>query len=113
MSDTLIKASLTQGNATTRGGVSMQSATLHGTTMYRVVLKPGASWSKDLKPHTGGDSCQRPHTGVVLSGALGVRMDDGTQEIFCEGDAFGVKPGHDAWCEGDVDTVFVEWNAAA
>jgi uncharacterized cupin superfamily protein len=53
-------------------------------------------------------SCQAPHTGVVLSGRLAVRMDDGTELELGPGDAHVVSPGHDAWVVGDEPCVVID-----
>jgi len=40
------------------------------------------------------DLCQAHHVGYVLKGKFGVRLKDGTEEIFEAGDAFVIEPGH-------------------
>lgn len=107
----LIKVPLQTTKSNTMGKVSMQAAALQSSTIIRVTIQPGGSWSNDLKAHAGTESCQKTHAGVVLSGTLGVKMDDGKEEKFGPGDAFGVSPGHDAWCVGKEEVVFVEWSA--
>jgi hypothetical protein len=86
---------------TTHGLVTVQNLPLHSSILTRVTIKPGGSWFNDLKPLVKTDSCEKAHAGVVPSGKLGVRMDDGTEEEF------GVAPGHDAWCVGEEECVFV------
>ncbi|ETN38937.1 uncharacterized protein HMPREF1541_06979 [Cyphellophora europaea CBS 101466] len=108
----LIKHNLSAAPSKSFGRVNLQSASLHNSTIQRVAIQPGGGWSADLKAQAGTDSCQKQHAGYVLSGTLGVRMDDGTEEHFGQGDVFGVAPGHDAWCVGDEEVVFVEWSAA-
>ena len=49
----------------------------------------------------GTDSCQVRHLGVVTKGRVRVIHDDGTESTYGAGDAYSVKPGHDAWVEGD------------
>lgn len=93
------------------GKVTAHVASLPHATITRVTIKPGGRWSTDIKPHVGGDSCQSLHTGVVLTGKLAIRMDDGSEEEFGENDVFVVPPGHDAWSVGDDDVVFVEFAA--
>ena len=67
----------------------------HGT------LKPGWKLSEYMKPMLGTHSCQVPHTGIVVSGRLHVRMEDGSEQEYGPGDAFFIPPGHDAWAVGD------------
>jgi hypothetical protein len=38
--------------------------------------------------------CQAPHWGVVLAGSLGVRYEDGSEEVARAGEAFHVPRGH-------------------
>ncbi|UKA68642.1 hypothetical protein LFT44_09770 [Arthrobacter sp. FW306-05-C] len=40
------------------------------------------------------DQCQAHHVGYVLKGRFGVRLADGSEEIFEAGDAFVIEPGH-------------------
>ena len=42
------------------------------------------------------------HVGVVISGAVMVKHEDGTTGTYSAGDAYAVSPGHDAW--GDLDS---------
>ena len=56
------------------------------------------------------ESCQLPHVALVLSGALHVVMDDGSEEDFRKNDVMLLPPGHDAWTIGDEPCVFVEFS---
>jgi quercetin dioxygenase-like cupin family protein len=67
----------------------------------RGTLEPGWRWSEHVKPVVGGTSCQVKHIGYVVSGRLGVKMDDGTEFEIAAGDAHVIPPGHDAWVVGD------------
>lgn len=58
----------------TIGKISKQSVDMDGCTVRKIVFQPGASWSTDLKPVVGGDSCQLGHVGMVLKGVLIVKM---------------------------------------
>ena len=40
------------------------------------------------------DRCQASHVGYVLKGRFGVRLADGSEEIYEAGDAFVLEPGH-------------------
>ncbi len=86
----------------------MQVVTIAGATIARAVFRPGWRWSTDVKPSMGTESCQAPHTGLVLSGRVGIRMDDGTEAEFGPGDAHVVGPGHDAWVIGDEPCVLID-----
>src|SRR5437016_1962234 len=45
----------------------------------RMALEPGWRWSECIKPVVGGDSCQAHHVGVIVSGAMHVVHNDGTE----------------------------------
>lgn len=92
------------------GKITLQIADFGTKRAMQVTVHPGGSWSNDLKPHDGTDSCQKAHFGVVRSGTLAVRMDDGQEVHMKEGDVFSVPPGHDAWCVGDEAVVFLEFS---
>jgi hypothetical protein len=40
------------------------------------------------------DHCQVPHWGYVVKGAILIEYEDGTSEVFREGEAFYMRPGH-------------------
>ncbi|MEO5985887.1 MAG: adenylate/guanylate cyclase domain-containing protein [Candidatus Limnocylindria bacterium] len=67
----------------------------------RSTIQPGWRWSVDLKPTVGTPSCTFRHLGLVLSGRLHARMDDGTEIEVGPDDVFDLPPGHDAWVVGD------------
>jgi len=69
---------------------------LDETTVGRFVHQPGWRWSTDVQPIVGTRSCQNRHVGFVISGSLHVTMDDGTELLIREGDAYEIPPGHDA-----------------
>jgi hypothetical protein len=53
----------------------------------------GTDWTPLLKG-LKNDHCQVPHWGYVLKGAVMIQYEDGTNEVFKEGEAFYMKPGH-------------------
>ena len=63
--------------------------------------EPGWRWSTDVRPIVQTPTCQLRHIGVVLTGHVSVRPDDGTEAVIGPGDAYEIPPGHDAWVEGD------------
>jgi hypothetical protein len=75
----------------------------------RLVLEPGWRWSEHVRPIAGTTSCQFHHVGLVLSGAMDGRMDDGTEFEVRPGDVFEVPPGHDNWVIGDEPMRAVIW----
>ncbi|WP_340113733.1 hypothetical protein [Maribellus mangrovi] len=48
------------------------------------------------------DHCQVPHWGYVVKGAIRMDYEDGTSEVFREGEAFYMKPGHTGGVEEDL-----------
>ncbi|HVA59586.1 MAG TPA: cupin domain-containing protein [Mycobacteriales bacterium] len=79
----------------------------------RATFQPGWRWSQHVKPVAGTESCEVAHAGFVISGAMTVRMDDGTTESFGPGDVQIVGPGHDAWVDGDEPCILLDWQGMA
>jgi quercetin dioxygenase-like cupin family protein len=79
-----------------------------GSTFERVIFEPGFKWSVHAKPIFGTDSCQLAHLGYGISGRLGVRMDDGSEEEFGPGEIISIPPGHDGWVIGEEPVVYLE-----
>jgi len=74
---------------------------LGDVTAMRATFEPGWRWSECVKPIAGTPSCQVAHLMHVVSGRMGVRMDDGTQCRIGPGDVVLIEPGYDAWVIGD------------
>jgi hypothetical protein len=83
------------------------------TSAARFAFEPGWRWSECIKPVAGTDSCQARHVGVVASGRLAVRHDDGTELEIGPGEAYVIEPGHDAWVVGDDGFVGYEFEQSA
>ena len=64
-----------------------------------------AEWFADLP----GGACQEPHWGYCLKGQVTMRYADGETEVISAGEAYYVRPGHNAHL--DEDTEFVEFTA--
>ena len=56
------------------------------------------------------ESCQLPHTHYVISGRLIVKLDDGTEEEFGDGDIAYVPPGHNSWVLGNDPLVILDFS---
>jgi class 3 adenylate cyclase len=91
-----------------RGHATMVS--LGDLTVGRNVHQPGWRWSTHIRPAVGGDWCLGRHVGVILSGRLGVLMEDGAEFEFGPDDVIDVAPGHDSWVIGDEPLVTLEWS---
>ena len=48
------------------------------------------------------DKCQVPHWGYIVEGAVRIIYESGEEEVFSEGEAFFMKPGHTAKVEKDL-----------
>ena len=69
--------------------------------VMRLVLQPGWKWSQDIKPTVGTDSCKAKHLGVIVSGAVCAKHDDGTELTYKAGAGFP-SPATD-YIEEDID----------
>lgn len=85
---------------------------LGSTTVARLTLQPGWSWSQCVKPVAGTDACQARHVGTIVSGHMHVRHTDGSEGDVGPGDAYVIEPGHDAWVVGDEPAVAFEFESA-
>jgi class 3 adenylate cyclase len=83
------------------------------TVVTRHVLRPGWSWEEHARPMAGTASCELYHRGVVLSGQMGIRMDDGEQLVVGPNQVYDLPPGHVTWVEGDEELVMVDWAGGA
>lgn len=84
-----------------------------GITAMRVTFEPGWRWSECVKPIVGTDSCQVSHLVHVISGRMGIRMDDGSEAEFGPGDVGSIPPGHDAWIVGNEPFVGIDFQGGA
>jgi len=84
-----------------------------GSTAARLTLEPGLRWSECIKPVVGTDSCRVHHVGVVHSGRIAIKHDDGTEIEIGPGEAYVIEPGHDAWIVGDEPFVGYEFESRA
>jgi hypothetical protein len=50
-------------------------------------------------------ACQEQHWGYILKGSITMIYTDGTKETLAAGQAYYVKPGHNAVVDEDVDLV--------
>ncbi len=72
-------------------------------------MQPGWHWAEHVKPIVGTEYCQQRHVGVIVSGRLRIRMQDGDEVTCTAGQAYVIEPGHDAWAEGDEPMVVLEF----
>jgi class 3 adenylate cyclase len=89
--------------------VKVRVVDLGDITVGHFVNEPGWSWRECVRPTVGGEWCQARHLGMILSGRLGVELEDGTRLEFGPEDVFDIPPGHDGWTIGDEPLVQIEW----
>jgi hypothetical protein len=82
-----------------------------GVSASRMRLEPGWRWSECIKPIAGGESCQAHHVGLLLSGAMHVVHEDGSEQEIRAGQAYVIEPGHDAWVVGDEPVLGFEFDS--
>jgi hypothetical protein len=83
------------------------------TTAARMTFEPGWRWSECVKPVAGTESCQARHVGVVHSGRLAMKHEDGTEVEIGPGEAYVIEPVHDAWVVGADRFVGFEFESRA
>jgi class 3 adenylate cyclase len=93
-----------------REGMVEHLVTIGDYTVGKVVQPPGFRWSKHIQPLVGGDWCTARHVGVVLSGRMGVELQDGAMFELGPNDVFDIPPGHDAYVIGDEPLVELDWS---
>ena len=81
---------------------------LGGATVRRLTFQPGWRWTTSVKPVVKTDLCENAHLNAHISGRLGVKMADGTEQEFGPGDVSLLPPDHDAWVGGDEPVVIIE-----
>jgi class 3 adenylate cyclase len=83
------------------------------TVVSRHILQPGWRWEEHAQPWVGTPSCELYHRGVVLSGRMGIRTDDGEELVVGPNQVFDLPPGHVTWVEGEDELVMVDWAGGA
>jgi hypothetical protein len=86
---------------------------LAGTVVSHHVLQPGWTWEEHERPRAETSSCELYHRGIVLSGRMGVRTDQGEEVLIEPNQVFDLSPGHVTWVESDEKLVMVDWAGGA
>ena len=68
--------------------------------------RPGWKWSKHVGAMTGKKS--KSHIGYILSGEMMIKSANGKETKVGPGDAFEVKPDHDAWVIGNTPCIALD-----
>ena len=77
--------------------------------VWRSVLKPGWSWTKNAEPREGMDFCPAFHHEYVVQGTIVYRMRDGTSVECKQGDFVIIEPGHAGEVTGKEDCILIDW----
>jgi mannose-6-phosphate isomerase-like protein (cupin superfamily) len=89
----------------------MDLAKFGEATIGRVILQPGWSWEKSMKPIQNTETCQSPpHIQYIISGRIGVSLEDGTEEELGPGDVAMIPPGHKTWVVGNEPVVGIDFS---
>lgn len=90
---------------------------LDGSTRTAVILGsffvgkgtylPGWKWSEHVGKQTGKSA--EANNGYIISGKMMVKSADGEETLLVPGDAFELKPNHDAWVVGDEPCVSIDF----
>ena len=64
----------------------IESVDVLGQLVVSLPLSPDWNWSKDTKPLIGTDNCQATHTGMIVSGSVHCKCDDGIEATYNAGD---------------------------
>ena len=84
----------------------VDTVSLAGMTVTKQSYAPGWRWSIDMKSVAGTSSCPMHHFGVLVSGRLRVKADDGQEIELGPEDVVDIPPGHDGWVVGNEPAVF-------
>ena len=87
----------------------IEAVNVRNQRVMKLTLQPGWKWSSDIKPTVGTDSCQASHLGVIVSGKVCVKHDDGTEMSYSAGDAYSIAAGLVGWVVGIVEAVVYEF----
>jgi class 3 adenylate cyclase len=80
-----------------------------GLTVSYDVQQPGWRWSLHVRPLVKTEWCEVRHVGVVLSGRMGIHLQDGTEFEVGPMSLMDLPAGHDAWTIGDQPVETIGW----
>ncbi|WP_042665228.1 hypothetical protein [Haloferax sp. ATB1] len=107
--DELVVTELSDTNSTALEAGRTESVDLSDVAVTRATLEP--EWGTDSdRGSVEPDYCQNAHDIYVVSGTLGLELDDGTQTEITAGCAATIPPGHRGWTVGDERLVYLEFD---
>ncbi|POG54408.1 cupin domain-containing protein [Haloferax marisrubri] len=107
--DELVVTELTAAKSAAFEAGRTESVELRGVSVTRATKEP--EWGTD--GDRGGaepDYCQNAHDIYVVSGTLGLELDDGTRTEITAGCAATIPPGHHGWTVGGERLVYLEFD---
>ncbi|CQR52340.1 MULTISPECIES: cupin domain-containing protein [Haloferax] len=107
--DELVVTELSDTNPTALEAGRTESVELSGVAVTRATLEP--EWGTDGdRGSAEPDYCQNAHDIYVVSGTLGLELDDGTRTEITAGCTATIPPGHHGWTVGDERLVYLEFD---
>lgn len=88
-------------------GSRRKAVILDSVTIGKGEYLPGWKWSKHVGKIT--DKKSEAHIGYVISGEMMIRDSKGNEVKVGPGEAFEVKPDHDAWVIGNVPCIAIDF----
>lgn len=93
--------------------VKIETITIGDMKVEKQTYQPGWRWSIHIKPLAGTNTCQMHHFGILVSGRLGVRTDDGQELEIGPDEVVDIPPGHDGWVIGDRPAIFYSFTSGS
>jgi len=92
------------------GGLQLDIGRVAGCRVKRIIYPPGFRWSTHMKPVVKTEYCMHAHAGFLAQGRVHVEYDDGDVVELVAPQIVSIEPGHDAWVEGDIPAVLIEFD---
>jgi len=89
-----------------------ETVSLADVTVTRATLDPEWGVAESKTPRDESAFCRSTHRIYVVSGTLGLELDDGHRTELTSGDTAAIPPGHRGWTVGDERLVYLEFEPA-
>ncbi|WP_423746560.1 hypothetical protein V5735_20050 [Haladaptatus sp. SPP-AMP-3] len=90
-----------------------ESVSLNEMKVTRATLESGWGVSSDESKNTNDKYCQKSHYILVVSGTLGLELEDGAEHEVGTGSGAAIPPGHRGWTIGDDELIYIEFQREA
>ena len=94
-----------------RGHADIVRAGTH--RVLQITFEPGFRWSQDMAPIARTARCQLQHVFWVVSGQMGLQLEDGTEVSVGAGQLVSLAPNHDSWTIGEQPVTFLDIDPVA